>query len=117
MPDEKLRLDPSQLTPRDLRRAKLMLEGRNPWELLEDPVDAVVLTIWCLRSRSEPDYTWEQAEDTPLGAFELNEDEPVSEEAVNVDPPLAAASTSDSPPVEPSETDERPSLTSVASTG
>lgn len=68
---DKVRLDPSQLTPRDLRRAKVMLEGRNPWELLEDPVDAVVLTIWCLRSRDDCEFTWDQAEDTPLGDFEV----------------------------------------------
>lgn len=71
MADAKLRLDPNLLTPRDLKRAKVVLDGRNPFDLLGDPVEAITLTVWCLRSRTDPAYTWDQAEDTPLGEFDM----------------------------------------------
>lgn len=79
MTDAKIRLDPDLLTPRDLRRAREILKGRNPFELLEDPIDRVVLITWCLRSREDASFTWEQAEDTPFSAYEsaeLEEDPP-----------------------------------------
>ena len=89
---DKIRLDPGQLTPRDLQRAKVALDGRNPWELLEDPLDALILTIFCLRSRDDPEFTYEDALDVPLGDFELvNEEEPP--------PPSPATTSSDGSPV------------------
>jgi hypothetical protein len=90
--DSKLRLDPSLLTPRDLKRAKVVLDGRNPFEMLEDPVDAMTLTVWCLRSREDPEFTWDQAEDTPLGDFDMAvEDE---QEADGSPPSTAELATS-----------------------
>lgn len=38
-PPARLRLDPDLLTPADMRRAKAALAGRNPYELLQDPVE------------------------------------------------------------------------------
>ena len=75
MTDAKIRLDPDLLTPRDLRRARDILKGRNPFELLDDPIDRLVLITWCLRSREDASFTWEQAEDTPFSAFEQAEPE------------------------------------------
>lgn len=66
----KLMVDPDLLTPRDLRRARVALDGRNPFELLDDPLDRVVLTIWCLVSRDDPSFTWDQAEDMPFSRLE-----------------------------------------------
>jgi hypothetical protein len=67
----KPRLDPDELTPADMRRAKVALGGRNPYELMSDPVDLFPLLIWCLRSRTDPDFTWEQAEATRFGDFDM----------------------------------------------
>lgn len=71
MTDDKIRLDPEELTPGDLKRARVALEGRNPWEMLEDPLDAMILAIWCLKSRTDPTFTFEQAENTRLGDFDM----------------------------------------------
>lgn len=90
---EKLRLDPSLLTPRDLKRAKVVLGGRNPFDLLADPVEAVTLTVWCLRSRQDSEFTWDQAEDTPLGEFDMGGDMGgdmgAAEESAEPSPPTA----------------------------
>lgn len=72
----KLRLDPDELTPGDLKRARVALDGRNPWEMLEDPLDAMILAIWCLKSRTDPDFTFEQAENTRLGEFDMGDASP-----------------------------------------
>jgi len=56
---------------RDLKRARVMLDGRSPIEMLEDPVDAMTLTIWCLASRDRPELTFDEAEDMPLGDFDM----------------------------------------------
>lgn len=69
----KLRLDPEELTPGDLKRARVALDGRNPWELFEDPLDAMILAIWCFKSREDPTFTWEQAENTRLGEFDMGD--------------------------------------------
>ena len=70
---DKIRLDPEELTPGDLKRARVALEGQNPWEMLEDPIDAMILAIWCLKSRSDPTFTFEQAENTRLGDFDMGD--------------------------------------------
>lgn len=72
----KLRLDPNQLSIRDLKRARVALGGRDPWELLGDPLEAVLLTLWCLKSRDDPAYTMEMAEAEPLGNFDMSAEEP-----------------------------------------
>ncbi len=74
-------LDPDLLTPKDMKRARKLLTAMavasgdedmvtNPWELLEDPDERFTLTIWCLKSRTDPSFTWEQAEDTPFSEFD-----------------------------------------------
>lgn len=85
----KLRLDPEELTPGDLKRARVALKGRNPWEMLEDPLDAMILAIWCLKSRTDPSFTFEQAENTKLGEFEMGDTNPppTPGPAVNGDSP------------------------------
>ena len=60
---------PTLLTARDMRRAKValpdVLDGRSTYDMLEDDEDRVPFTIWCLESRTNPDFTWDQALDTP----------------------------------------------------
>jgi hypothetical protein len=68
-------LNPELLTPRDMQRAKValaeVLGDRDPYDMIEERATAVPFTIWCLRSRVDPSFTWEQALDTPfLGDFE-----------------------------------------------
>lgn len=63
------RLTSDELSPRDLKRAKVMLDGRNPWEVLDDDEDRLTLIMWCLKSRHIPGFTWEQAEETTYGEF------------------------------------------------
>ncbi len=72
----KLVLNPDLLTPRDMMRARVMLEGKNPYEMLDDADNVIVLTIWCLRTRTNPDFTWEDALDTPFSEFEVPEETP-----------------------------------------
>ena len=82
-PNGKIRVDPSLLTPRDLQRAKVATGGRNPYELLEDPAEAFPLVLWCLKSRDDPGFTWDQALDTPFADLDMTGEEP--------DPPTAPA--------------------------
>lgn len=80
-PVGRITLDPELLNSRDMRRARTMLEGRNPYELLDDPIDRVPLIVWCLASRDNPDFTWDQALDIPFSRLQFGSDEP--------DPPTA----------------------------
>jgi hypothetical protein len=68
--------DPMQLTPRDMFRAAPVLKDQagltdvDPYDLLDVTGDRYlrrVLVIWCLKSRDDPDFTWEQAWDVPFG--------------------------------------------------
>jgi hypothetical protein len=76
--------DPMQLTPRDMLRAAPVLKEQaglddvDPYDLLDVEGDKYlrrVLVIWCLRSREDPDFTWDQAFDTPFGDLFTDEDE------------------------------------------
>jgi hypothetical protein len=64
------RLSADQLTPRDMNRAKELLgdvlAGRSPYDMLEDMAEAVPFTIWCLRTRTDPAFTWDDALDAPF---------------------------------------------------
>ena len=42
-----------------------ILGDRSAYDLLDDDYDRVPLTIWCLRSRTDPSFTWQQALETP----------------------------------------------------
>jgi hypothetical protein len=111
MPAERPKLDAKLLTPADLRRARDALDGKNPWELLNDPIDAITLTIYCLRSRSDKTFTWEQAENTPMGEFDMGGGEP---------PPTTAGPESNGTKPGSESNDgskrKRPSATSTGST-
>src|SRR5829696_6394340 len=78
-----------QLTPRDMLRAAPVLKEQaglsdvDPYDLLDVSGDKYlrrVLVIWCLRSRENPAFTWDEAFDTPFGdLFDEDEDEAVGE--------------------------------------
>ena len=73
---DKISLDPKQLTMRDLKRARAgPLEGRDPYDLFEDNLESRVLVIWCLRSRDDPEFTWEDAQDVPMSEIAMRGDE------------------------------------------
>jgi hypothetical protein len=97
--------DPMQLTPRDMLRAAPVLKEQaglddvDPYDLLDVTGDRYlrrVLVIWCLKSRDDPAFTWEQAFDTPFGdLFDEDEDE---EAAVAGAPPTPGPESSGSAP-------------------
>ncbi len=80
----KLRPDPDLLTSRDMRRARAMLtelhgdDAPDPYDLVSGSTfeDRMSIIIWCLRSRTDPTYTWEQAEDVPYGELDISDREP-----------------------------------------
>lgn len=106
----KVVLDSDLLTPGDMKRARVVLGGRNPFELLDDPIDRVVLVIWCQRSRVDPAFTWAQAEATPFSeCVAAGDDRPPDSEA--------SSSLSGSPPDRSNGTRPKRSRSSAASTG
>ena len=75
-------LDPRLLTMRDMRHARETLKGhpilkdedgeaRDVGDLLNsgDFVLVTTLCILCHRLKSDPGFTWEQAEDVPIGDY------------------------------------------------
>jgi hypothetical protein len=100
--------DPMQLTPRDMMRAAPVLKEQaglddvDPYDLLDVTGDRYlrrVLVIWCLKSRDDPTFTWEQAFDTPFGElFDADEEEA---EAAGT-PPTPGPQSSGSEPGTPS---------------
>lgn len=72
----KVEIDADLLTPKDIKRARVALGGRDPWELLRgEQEDRAVLVAWCQLSRDDPTLTFEQLEDLPFGDFVQTEDE------------------------------------------
>jgi hypothetical protein len=73
----KLRLHADALTTRDMIRARTALGG-DPYERLsaEQTEDQVTFIVWCLLSRDNPAFTWDDALDTPFGAFEMGDETP-----------------------------------------
>lgn len=70
MSDDRPVLDPDELSPDDLDRAKAVVpDGLSPWQMLEEPEWAVKLTMWGLLSRDNPDLTWAEAIKTPFSRF------------------------------------------------
>lgn len=90
-PAPRLRYDPDLLTPRDLIRARTALGGRNPQELMGDPLEQGPLVYWCIRSRTDTGFTYEQALDTPYVEF-MAEEDPEGDER-----PPAASGTATGP--------------------
>lgn len=81
----KLRPDADLLNSADMRRARVMLkklhgdDAPDPYDLLSTSSpfeDRLPIIIWCLKSRTDPDYTWEQAEHVPFGELDLSVEEP-----------------------------------------
>jgi hypothetical protein len=88
------RLTSDELNGRDIKRARIMLDGRNPWEVLDDDDDRFTLIIWCLKSRHIPEFTWDDAEATPYGEFLPPGDLPPQT------PPLETSGSSETGPSE-----------------
>jgi hypothetical protein len=100
-------LNAMQLTSRDMARARVMLrdqsKGEDPYDLLDDDGEPEnrdarrVLIIWCLRSREDPDFTWDMAWDVPFSeVYAKDDDEDEAEEIGDADP-LQGAAPSSSP--------------------
>jgi hypothetical protein len=106
----KIVLDSDQLNTGDMKRARVELGGRNPFELLDDPIDRVTLVIWCMRSRQDPSFTWAQAEATSFSeCIAAGDDRPPVSEASN--------SLTGSPPAKSNGSRQKRSRSSAASTG
>jgi hypothetical protein len=106
----KVVLDSDRLTPGDMKRARVVLGGRNPFELLDDPIDRVVLVIWCQRSRLDPAFSWAQAEATPFSECIAAGDDRPPDSAAN-------SSSTGSPPARSNGSRPKRSRSSAASTG
>jgi hypothetical protein len=80
----KLRPDADLLTSADMRRARKMLkelhgdDAPDPYDLVSasEFEDRMSIIIWCLKSRTDPTYTWEQAENIPYGELDISSREP-----------------------------------------
>lgn len=94
-------ISPERLTPRDHLRAKKALAAvleeyglESTYHAIEDQDIAVPFTIWCLKSRANPDFTWDEALDTEyLVETEIAESAPPQMLA----PPVGSASGAASP--------------------
>jgi hypothetical protein len=98
-------LNAMKLTSRDMARARVMLrdqsKGEDPYDLLDDDGDPEnkdkrrVLIIWALRSRTDPDFTWDMAWDVPFADIYADDDDEAGEAGEGADPlPEAAPSPS-----------------------
>jgi hypothetical protein len=66
----KIVVDFSKLTLRDLARARVVLGGKDPYEVANGD-DVVQLIVWCVRSRSQPDLPWDAALDVEVGELQF----------------------------------------------
>lgn len=88
---DKISLDPRDLKIADLKRAKVgPLQGRNPLELFDDPLESATLVVWCVRSRDDPEFTWADAEQVELGDFTQFTETETEAEAEASPPPTAS---------------------------
>lgn len=75
--DGRLVVNADLLTLRDMQRARKMLkelhgeqDAPNPWEILEEGSELrVALVLWCLKSRTDPSFTLDDAMDAPMSSF------------------------------------------------
>jgi hypothetical protein len=98
----KVVVDPESLCLDDMKRARKMLKGRNPWEILDnkdEPEDRIALIIWCLRTREDPSYTLEQAYREPMRNYQQRQGPPRTgpASASGSKPRLPATSRSNKP--------------------
>jgi hypothetical protein len=95
-------LHPDALTPGDHLRAKValaeLLGERSPYELLGGD-EMYPYIMWCLRSRDDPSFTWEQALATPFYEFRMSGGPPMPP------PPTASPASPGSRPTTPGGTD------------
>jgi hypothetical protein len=90
----KLWLHANNLTPGDMKRARITL-GVDPYRMIGEKVeleDRFIFMIWCLKSRDDPSFTLEQAEATPFGEFWMGDDGPPPT------PPLEPSGSSEATP-------------------
>jgi hypothetical protein len=104
-------LNAMKLTSRDMARARVMLrdqsKGEDPYDLLDDDGDPEnkdkrrVLIIWALRSRTDPDFTWDMAWDVPFADIYADDDDEAeadeAEDGADGADPLPEAAPSPSP--------------------
>jgi hypothetical protein len=92
-------LNAMKLTSRDMARARVMLkeqsEGEDPYDLLDNDDDPSnrdkrrVLIIWCLWSRKDSAFTWDQAWELPFDEVYADDDEDgLPDQAEEGDAPL-----------------------------
>jgi hypothetical protein len=68
-------LHPGILTPNDLKRVKVAAGGQSPQELMAEVEGLWQVLMFAVKSRTDPEFTWEQAGDTPLGeVFDMTSD-------------------------------------------
>jgi hypothetical protein len=74
---DKVLIDADLLSAKDMRRARVALGGRDPWELLRgNQEDRAVLIAWCQLSRDNPELTWDAVDEANFGTYvEVTEDE------------------------------------------
>ncbi|HWD47011.1 MAG TPA: hypothetical protein VHM23_25410 [Actinomycetota bacterium] len=108
---------PTLLTPRDMARAKKALAEvigeRSAYDMLEDDDERVPFTIWCLESRANPAFTWDDALDTPyLGEWKGGEVGPPQTAA-----PPAGGARNGAPGSPKRPTEPAPASSSATGTG
>jgi len=98
MTTKKVPIDGDLLKPIDFRRARVMLGGRDPWELYRGhQEDRTVLIAWCLLSRDNPDLTWDEVDSQTFGEFvEVPDDWGTDDEEGAETPPTPGPATSSS---------------------
>jgi hypothetical protein len=75
--DGLVRPDPAILTPNDLKRCKVALNGQSPHELLAEPETMFQVIILALALRTDAGFTYEQAGDEALGSwFDMSAEQP-----------------------------------------
>lgn len=101
-------LNPDLLTPRDLKMARDALPGMDVSAMLGDSIDMITLTIFCLRRRDDPEFSWDDALDTPMSEFNQAEGPPQT-------PPPASNGSSPGSTAAKTLSGRRPSATSSTS--
>jgi hypothetical protein len=114
-------LDPRMLTMGDMRRAREALkdhpilkdedgEPRDVGDLLNsgDFVLVTTLCILCHRLKSDSGFTWEQAEDVPIGDYESRREDQLESKDPPPTPPSDLSGRSEIGPAERGATRRRP---------
>jgi hypothetical protein len=112
-PPALLPLDPGILTPNDLKRVKVALGGQAPEELMNEVNTLWQLMLLAVKLRTDPEFTWDLAGDTPLG--EVFDVSGAQSPPAATTPDSAASSAGSSSKRKPSAS--APAPPSAASTG